>query len=150
NFGLVASNALHYFFKSAAYLRRRVAGLVSNRDFQISKLFVDVDEPETNLSTECIYKRTHGKPSLAYIRSRQHCYAARRRIESLHAIPAGRVPSCRPGTCRSRHRPRCARCTSEPWHCTLEGPLSARCIDWRSRVGQLDEQRRAKQDREGE
>src|SRR5262249_32042568 len=73
NFGLVASNALHYFFKSAAYLRRRVAGLVSNRDFQISKLFVDVDEPETNLSTECIYKRTHGKPSLAYIRSRQHC-----------------------------------------------------------------------------
>src|SRR5262249_39051897 len=44
-----------------------------------------------------------------------HCYAARRRIESLHAIPAGRVPSCRPDTCRSRHRPRCARCTSEPW-----------------------------------
>jgi hypothetical protein len=28
----------------------------SNRDFQMSKLFVDVDELETNLSTEFIYE----------------------------------------------------------------------------------------------
>jgi hypothetical protein len=60
--GLVASNAFHYFFKLAAYLRLRVAGLFSNRDFQMSKLFVDVDELETNLSTEFIYMRTHGEP----------------------------------------------------------------------------------------
>jgi hypothetical protein len=60
--GLVASNAIHYFFKLAAYLRLRVAGLFSNRDFQMSKLFVDIDELETNLSTEFIYMRTHGEP----------------------------------------------------------------------------------------
>jgi hypothetical protein len=60
--GLVASNAFHYFFKLAVYLRLRVAGLFSNRVFQIPKLFVDVDELETNLSTECIYMRTHGEP----------------------------------------------------------------------------------------
>jgi hypothetical protein len=60
--GLVVSNAFDYFFKPAAYLRRRVAGLFSNRDLQMSKLFVDVDEPETNLSTEFSYMRTHGEP----------------------------------------------------------------------------------------
>ena len=60
--GLVASNAFRHFFKLAAYLRLRAAGLFSNRDFQILKLFVDVDELETNLSTECIYMRTHGEP----------------------------------------------------------------------------------------
>src|SRR5262249_31356 len=60
--GLVASNAFHDFFKLAAYLRLRVAGLLSNRDLQTSKLFVDVDELETNVSTECIYMRTHGEP----------------------------------------------------------------------------------------
>jgi hypothetical protein len=60
--GLVASNAFRYFFKLAAYLGLRVADFFSNRDFQISKLFVDVDELETNLSTERIYMRTHGEP----------------------------------------------------------------------------------------
>jgi hypothetical protein len=59
---LVASNAFHDFFKLAADLRLRVTGLLSNRDLQISKLFVDVDELETNVSTERIYKRTHGEP----------------------------------------------------------------------------------------
>jgi hypothetical protein len=60
--GLVASNAFHYFFKLAAYRRLRMARLFPNRDFQISKLFIDIDELETNLSTECIYMRTHGEP----------------------------------------------------------------------------------------
>jgi hypothetical protein len=59
---LVASNAFHYFFKLAAYLGLRVAGLLSNRDLQVSKLFVDIDELETNVSTERIYMRTHGEP----------------------------------------------------------------------------------------
>jgi hypothetical protein len=60
--GLVASNAFRHFFKLAAYLGLRAAGLFSNRDFQKLKLFVDVDEFETNLSTECIDMRTHGEP----------------------------------------------------------------------------------------
>src|SRR5262249_12907968 len=60
--GLVASNAFHYLFKPAAYFRCRVVGLFSNRDFQMSKVFIDVDELETNLSTEFIYMRTHGDP----------------------------------------------------------------------------------------
>jgi hypothetical protein len=60
--GLVASNAFHYFFKMAADRRLRMAGLFSNRDLQVSKLFIDVDELETNVSTERIYMRTHGEP----------------------------------------------------------------------------------------
>jgi hypothetical protein len=76
--GLVASNAFHYFFKLAADRRLRMAGLFPNRDFQISKLFVDVDELETNLSTERIYMRTHGEPLAGNIRRRPHCYAALR------------------------------------------------------------------------
>ena len=49
-------------FLLAAYLRLRVASLFSNRDFQMSKLFVHVDELEANLSAECIYVRTHREP----------------------------------------------------------------------------------------